>query len=332
MDVVKEAITTSFGFRVKVLGVRACPREALIPSTGQWDSAVILDHLVEWMPLDSVRIFALAQKDLAQGKAPWSLGMGQPEGKAAVASTYRLASALAEEIRAGEDPDEASARYRLRLYKLLCHELGHTFREFGNIHCPDRECLMNTVEFGLDDIDRLPARYCDRCRVEIETAVRGPVNTEVTYYHLGLYFEERGNLAKAVEAYRKALALNDALARAWNNLGAVLQRMGDPVSAEDAFVEAKGASSEYGLPCLNLGRLQAKGGRPREALGNFEEALRRDKTLTAAWRDGGRLLRDSLGDPRQARRWFSKFLLAGGEDHDVRRWVEERGGILTTGD
>jgi predicted Zn-dependent protease len=327
-ELVARALRKTFGFQVQDHGVRPLPEGSYLPWSGQWDPGAILDGLVDGMPLEAVRVLGVLQEDLGGGKADWSLGFGQPEGKAAVVSMYRLAASLKEEVEAGGDPEARAAVYRLRLYKLVCHELGHTFREFGNIHCPERQCLMNTLEFGLADLDRVPPRYCPRCAEEISTAIRGQVNTPVTYYHLGLYFEARGLWARAVEAYRRSVTLDPECARAWNNLGAVLLRGGETWKAERALRASVRASPEYALAHLNLGRVRAKRGCALGALLSFRKALRLDGTLTVAWRDGGRVLREGLGDPEEARVWFSRFLRAGGIDEKVRAWVETHGGLV----
>jgi predicted Zn-dependent protease len=323
---IEHVLREVFGFRISGGGrTHRLPPEAYVSWSDQWDPSVLLDHLVDEMDLDAVRVLGVVQEDLAGGRSPWSLGLGQPEGKAAVVSLHRLVKALERSLREGADPAEASSLYRRRLAKLVAHEMGHTFREWGRIHCPDRDCLMAPLEFGLADLDDVPPAFCESCRAEIATAVTGPVNTAVTYYNLGLYFEERGRADRAESAYRRALHLSPDFPRALNNLGALALRKGDLAEAEAALRRAVGEEAGYALAHLNLGRVLRKRGKAREALACFERCLALDAALTVAHRDGGALLLEDLKDPEAARTWFENFFRAGGRDDPIRRWLAERG-------
>jgi len=55
-----------------------------------------------------------------------------------------------------------------------------------------------------------------------------------THYKAGIEHFAGGRIAEAVESYRKALALDDALAMAWNGLAMALARQGDLDGAIDA--------------------------------------------------------------------------------------------------
>ncbi|GEM_PF-3206395 len=323
---IRRSVETTFGFRVRFAGLRPLPPGAFLPGTGRWDAGAILDDLADRMRLDAVRVLGVTFADLAGDRGGWAMGMGQREGKAAVVSLYRSALAFAEGRRLGTDWDAYREAYRMRVYKLVCHELGHTFLDRGFVHCPDPCCLMSPVESGFRDLDRVRPRFCSRCRTAIGEAVQGPVNTPVTYYHLGWYFEQRGLLRRAREAYGRAVSLEPDFAQAWNNLGATERRLGNAGEAARAYRRAVEASPGYALAHLNLGRLLRRLGRGREALSHLGTCLDLDPSMTAAHRDGGYVLRDLLSEPEKARVWFRRYLEAGGEDEAVRRWLEGEGG------
>ena len=79
-------------------------------------------------------------------------GLGSKPGSCCICSTDRL--------RWWSETDEL---YRLRLYKLLMHEAGHTY---GLSHCKDKDCLMHYADSvaGLDEQD---IYYCGGCARKI---------------------------------------------------------------------------------------------------------------------------------------------------------------------
>jgi Flp pilus assembly protein TadD len=55
-----------------------------------------------------------------------------------------------------------------------------------------------------------------------------------THYKTGIDHFAHGRVAEAIESYRKALALNESLAMAWNGLAMALARQGDLDGAIEA--------------------------------------------------------------------------------------------------
>ncbi len=55
-----------------------------------------------------------------------------------------------------------------------------------------------------------------------------------THYKAGIEHFAHGRTAEAIEAYRKAIAVNDGLAMAWNGLAMALAKQGDLDAAIDA--------------------------------------------------------------------------------------------------
>jgi Flp pilus assembly protein TadD len=65
-------------------------------------------------------------------------------------------------------------------------------------------------------------------------AILPPMSEARTHYKAGIEHFAHGRFAEAVEAHRKALAINEGFAMAWNGLAMALARLGDL----DAAIEA----------------------------------------------------------------------------------------------
>lgn len=88
---------------------------------------------------------------------------------------------------------------------------------------------------------------------------------------LGLLYMDVREPAAAVDAFRRAVAIDRGFARAWNNLGTAQRERGDLRDAEASFACAAEADPAYPLAWTNLGVLRRERGDPAGA----EEALRR---------------------------------------------------------
>jgi tetratricopeptide (TPR) repeat protein len=346
VQVVERAVEEVFRFRVNRAGPMPPPLGTIDPHRAVLDPFAFLAALTDEMPLDSVRVLGVTSFAFEGNPAP--LGVSQREGKAAAVSLHRIGRELEEGIRRGGDPGREAARFRHRLFLLACRELSRTFLPPApDAPCGGEGCLAGeadppageregrapgglprpyrSADQFLQDLDGRDPFFCGACRERIAKAVRGPLNTPITYYHLGIYFEERGLADRAEEAYERALRGDPAFPRALNNLGAVRMRRGDLPRAEEALRRATEEDPRYALAHFNLGRVLARRGRPEDALRSFEACLQADPGMIAAWRDGGLLLRDTLADPARAREWFGRFVQAGGRDGAIRRWLEESG-------
>ncbi len=67
---------------------------------------------------------------------------------------------------------EDTEKFRMRLFKGILHEIGHSF---GLEHCSN-ECVMNPPK-NLEEWDIRPPTYCDRCFLELRR------NVEYDYGH-----------------------------------------------------------------------------------------------------------------------------------------------------
>lgn len=171
------------------------------------------------------------------------------------------------------------------------------------------------------------------------------------HYNLGTVYHGLGNLAKARQAYERALALR-ADPRAHINLADIEEQEGDlpkardhldravladddsafPICHRGFFHERRGdlakAEADYrtgierepedGYCHLRLGKLLWKTGRTRDALGSLEEAVKIDPSFAAAWKALGDLSRE-MGRQTVAIRAFERLatLEPDGVEHRV---------------
>jgi tetratricopeptide (TPR) repeat protein len=112
-----------------------------------------------------------------------------------------------------------------------------------------------------------------------------------TYHGLGIAYQERGDIGKAIEYTHKALALYalehdaDLQANGQNELGLLLMRQGQMERAEEAFRAALAYMNDAGTErmkshyLLSLGELQLKTGRLAEGIRVAKEAIDLAKRL-----------------------------------------------------
>ena len=73
-----------------------------------------------------------------------------------------------------------------------------------------------------------------------------------TYYNLGFLYQKLGRTNKAIDAYKKFVAVKSNFAPAYNNLGKALQEQGKIDEAIQAYQKAIPLKEDYGIACHNL--------------------------------------------------------------------------------
>jgi tetratricopeptide (TPR) repeat protein len=124
-------------------------------------------------------------------------------------------------------------------------------------------------------------------RAKLESLVQADPSPEV-FYELGL-LEYTGGAFQASEAAFARAAEDDHAPDAHYNRGLCLRKLEKHADAAKAFEEALAAKGDFLEACLELGRE----------------------------------CRYRLGDTPRARRAFARYLELGGDDAEIRRWMEE---------
>ncbi len=137
---------------------------------------------------------------------------------------------------------------------------------------------------------------------------------------LGLGFEERDDLPRAVAEYEEAIRLSPEMARAWNNLGVALQRAGRRDLAEQKLRRAIEINPAFANAYLNLGNLAAESGRLDEAVADYAEAVRLEPRSVVNRISLGNAL-DARGEHDRALAEYRAALEAGPRDADAHLHV-----------
>ena len=87
----------------------------------------------------------------------------------------------------------------------------------------------------------------------------------VMYRTEGHQFQQQGNLEQAAAAYRKAIIVKPDYAEAYNDLGVILESMGDAAGAEDAYKTSLKFKPDLGSAHSNLALLYEETNRVKEA-------------------------------------------------------------------
>lgn len=128
-----------------------------------------------------------------------------------------------------------------------------------------------------------PAGKEKRAGSEIDPAIRekltalGYISSDDSggrnYNNLGNVYLGRGEIKKAIEAFRQALAIDPTDKRALNNMGIALKEAGRYEQAVETFKAAVKAGTKPSKAYNNIGNAYIRMGRPSEAIVWFDRAL-----------------------------------------------------------
>lgn len=97
------------------------------------------------------RVLVLTGNEMKSLELPWVYGYGHLKQRVCTISTAKISA---------DNPSQAVRQ--ARLFKIVVHELGHTF---GLQHCESRMCVMKTIGDSAD-LDYQDPWFCAECRVK----------------------------------------------------------------------------------------------------------------------------------------------------------------------
>jgi len=135
---------------------------------------------------------------------------------------------------------------------------------------------------GAENIPGPPSE--GKVRVNVQVGVAVPENKKPLaeedlfhdseyYFNLAVYYHQKKNYLKALELYDKALQLDPADARPYNNRSLIHQKLGNKDQAVEGFLKAIRLDPEYGKPYNNMGLVYYHEGNYSGAAANFEKAI-----------------------------------------------------------
>jgi len=131
----------------------------------------------------------------------------------------------------------------------------------------------------------------------------------------------RAGRTDAARELLEALCDEGGGARAWYELGLLEYAAGSAERAALAF--ERGADGPWaGEAHFNRGVCLERLGRQAEAARAYEAAVAVQPDFCQAWLQLGLCLRGRLGDAEGARGAFARYLELGGDDPEIRRWME----------
>jgi protein O-mannosyl-transferase len=132
-------------------------------------------------------------------------------------------------------------------------------------------------------------------------------DNDVALYTLGLYWQHKGQPARAADYYNSTLNINPDHALAHNNLGYILLQEGKTADAIAQFQAALRTKPVYPEACYNLGRAYLTNAQPGEAAAYFQKALAMDPKVAEINYNLGKALLQ-LGRLDSARPYLEKAL------------------------
>lgn len=168
----------------------------------QFRAQTLLEETAAHLPDDAYSMTSLMVQDVFFDEAQaYGFGFGQHRDGQAVVSFARIDPVVSGLAR---EPDVLE-RLPLRAFKLLVHEVGHTF---GFEHCTAHRCVMNGIA-DLEELDETPLHLCPEClRKLLHARPMDPVQRyaelERIYGALGLEIPQRWTQERLARLEREA--------------------------------------------------------------------------------------------------------------------------------
>ncbi len=184
--------------------------------------------------------------------------------------------------------------------------------------CNGSANLLMTVAIGYESVGNISqAMFIYNAITEVN-----PHYTMAPYawYNKGIDLNSLGRYNDSIQAYRKAIELNQSLIGAWNNIGSILDSLGKHDEAIQAYDMVIQVDPGFALAWYNKGIALDSLDKHDEAIQAYDNATQVDPRFVAAWDNKGDAL-DSLGkhdeaiqaydmaiqvDPGFALAWYNK--------------------------
>jgi len=152
-----EPLAATFGLPCRAIAPIPIPPRAYNHRRGQYLGPRVLSALARLPLPDAERVLGIIDADCYARGLNFIFGQASIHGRDCFIALPRLRQSF-------YNLPEDEALFRQRVLKEAVHELGHTY---GLDHCPAPRCVMHFSN-SLHDTDVKEARFCSRCRVQID--------------------------------------------------------------------------------------------------------------------------------------------------------------------
>jgi tetratricopeptide (TPR) repeat protein len=171
-------------------------------------------------------------------------------------------------------------------------------RHRGALLDPDGQLLL----------DFAPAAEAAASPIAALPAVTAVPDTALAWFERGCQLDaDEATLSDAIDAYRRALALDPTLADAHCNLGTVHYNRGDRQAARAAYEAALERCPSHREANFNLANLLEEAGRREAAIHHYKRAVAADPCFADAHLNLA-LLYEKIGIPRRGREHWRRYL------------------------
>ena len=99
-------------------------------------------------------------------------------------------------------------------------------------------------------------------------------NFSVSYFNLGVAFQDKGDFKEAIRSYRKAININPEYAAAYLNMGLIFKKLGDLETAIRSFRQATKFKPDCVESYLNMGDALNNKGDLETAINNYKQVMK----------------------------------------------------------
>jgi tetratricopeptide (TPR) repeat protein len=272
----------------------------------------------------SAALLGCAGKVEAPGKVPITTSSAKArklflEGRQ-LQDNLRASEAHDRYLKAAElDPDFALAHLGLVQTALSTDELLHSIAraaELADSVSPGEAHMIRAAEANTNGRPEI-------ARQHLEALAAAFPDDERVHFMVGMFHFGRTEWQPAIEAYRRALAINPDFPSPYNYLGYALRNLGDFKGATEAFKRYTELIPDEPNPYDSYAELLMKMGKFQDSIGQYEKALEINPNFTASY-VGMAFDWMFLGDSEKARSALARALFIApndGERRQVLLWI-----------